>query len=53
MDEIDTLEADVRFDEPLERTAKGETIIITRQGKPIARFSPASVEEQLADNTPR
>jgi prevent-host-death family protein len=36
--EVGTYEAKTRFSELLERAERGETILITRHGKPVARL---------------
>ena len=38
---VTALEAKARFGKLLERVAKGEEIVITRYGKPVARIIPA------------
>ena len=42
-------EAKVDFAKLLRRVEAGETIIITRHGKPVARFAPAVREVATAD----
>jgi prevent-host-death family protein len=37
---LTAFEAKTRFGELLERVAQGEEVIITRQGKPVARIVP-------------
>ncbi|MGL5113912.1 MAG: type II toxin-antitoxin system Phd/YefM family antitoxin [Beijerinckiaceae bacterium] len=38
-------EAKTRFSELLDRVERGETVVITRHGKPVARLGPAEGEE--------
>ena len=40
---IGAFEAKTHFSALLERVAKGEEVIITRHGKPVARLVPAAV----------
>jgi len=40
METIGSLEAKTHFAEILERASKGETIVITRHGKPLAKLVP-------------
>lgn len=44
METIDALEAQARFEELLERASRGETFIITKGAKPLARLVPTPVE---------
>jgi prevent-host-death family protein len=55
METVGSFEAKTHLPALLERAAKGETIIITRHGKPVARLVPPtdepvrlSVEESVA-----
>ena len=41
---IGVCEAKIRFSELLRRVAKGEGIVITRSGKPVARLVPVGPE---------
>lgn len=48
---VGSYEAKTRFAELIARTAEGETVIITRHGKPLAKLSPIagpSEDERLA-----
>ena len=40
MADVTAFEAKTRFGELLERVAKGEQVVITRHGKPVARLIP-------------
>ena len=44
MESIGSFEAKTHLPALLERASKGETIIITRHGKPVARLVPPSEE---------
>jgi len=46
---VGTRELRSKFSEYMRRVKKGETIIVTERGKPVARFMPASqsVEERI------
>lgn len=41
MAKVTAFEAKARLGELLERVAKGEEVVITRHGKPVARLTPA------------
>lgn len=41
---IEADEAEARFDELLADVENGETVIVTRDGVPVARFSPMNKE---------
>lgn len=51
MTTVGAFEAKTHLPQLLERVARGETILITRHGKPAALLSPASVEpkRELSD----
>jgi prevent-host-death family protein len=42
---VGSFEAKTKLAELLDRVAGGETVTITRHGKPVARLVPAGVEE--------
>jgi prevent-host-death family protein len=46
MDSIGTFEAKTHLTRLLERVAKGERIVITNRGKPVAMLVPPEVEER-------
>lgn len=48
MAKVTAFEAKTRFGELLERVAKGEEVVITRHGKPVARLIPEGAT-RLAD----
>lgn len=43
---VSALEARIRFGALLQRVAKGEEIIVTRYGKPVARVVPAGSRDR-------
>jgi antitoxin (DNA-binding transcriptional repressor) of toxin-antitoxin stability system len=43
MDTLPAAEAKASFDQLLDRAARGETIVITRDGRPVAEMRPAVV----------
>lgn len=46
MREIQSSEAKAKFAEYLDAVERGETIVITRHGKPIAQISPAATADK-------
>ena len=42
MEIVGALDASTRLSELLDRTARGETFVITKQGHPVARLVPAN-----------
>jgi prevent-host-death family protein len=44
MAQITAFEAKTRFGELLNRVAQGEEVVITRHGKPVARFVPEGAQ---------
>jgi prevent-host-death family protein len=46
MNRVGAFEAKTHFSALLERVAQGETIEITRRGKPVARLVPATESEE-------
>ena len=48
MRSIQSAEAKARFSSLLDEVERGETIVITRHGKPIARIVPEAVDERCA-----
>lgn len=52
MASVGAFEAKTHFSSLLERVEKGEQIIITRHGKPVAKLVPATgVDVQVVDET--
>jgi prevent-host-death family protein len=52
MASVGAFEAKTHFSSLLERVEKGEHIIITRHGKPVAKLVPATgIDAQLVDET--
>ena len=52
MASVGAFEAKTHFSNLLERVEKGEQIIITRHGKPVAKLVPATgVDVQVVDQT--
>ena len=49
MDSISLAEAKARFSELVARAAEGETIQITRRGKPVAQLTPIQSPRQPID----
>jgi prevent-host-death family protein len=47
MKHVQAAAAKTHFSELLDRVERGETIIITRHGKPIARLGPSEGERQM------
>jgi len=45
MEEVDVIAAQAQFDGIIEKVANGATIVVTREGKAIARFRRPSAEE--------
>lgn len=45
MDTIGAFEAKTRLSELLERASRGETIVITKHGHPVARLVPSEPED--------
>jgi len=48
MAEIGAFEAKTHFSALLERAARGEEIVITKRGKPIAKIGPAAAKHDAA-----
>ena len=46
MREMEALAAKSRFSEQLDAVERGEDIVITRRGKPVARIAPASASDR-------
>ncbi|MBX3414035.1 MAG: type II toxin-antitoxin system prevent-host-death family antitoxin [Pirellulales bacterium] len=46
MIEVGTFEAKTHLTQLLERVAKGDRIVITRRGKPVAMLVPPEVEQE-------
>jgi prevent-host-death family protein len=46
MESVDTFEAKARLTSPLEHVAKGERIVMTNRGKPVATLVPAELGER-------
>jgi prevent-host-death family protein len=50
--EIDSLEAEKQFDDLLERAERGEEIVVTRNGRPIAKLIwVATTSDSVAHTT--
>ncbi|MBX3478074.1 MAG: type II toxin-antitoxin system Phd/YefM family antitoxin [Brevundimonas sp.] len=50
MTTVNVHEAKTHFSRLLERAAGGETVIIARAGKPVARLAPLEPEPRLTDD---
>jgi prevent-host-death family protein len=46
MDQIPASDAKARFSELLDKVEKGETVVITRHGRPVARLVPDEDKRQ-------
>jgi prevent-host-death family protein len=46
MTEIGVFEAKNKLSEPLDRVERGERVVITRRGKPVAELAPVAVSEE-------
>jgi prevent-host-death family protein len=53
MAKVTAFEAKTRFGELLERVSRGERIVITRRGKPIAVLVPPDAPDQKVDHIVR
>jgi prevent-host-death family protein len=49
MDSVGSFEAKTNFSALLERVERGEQIIITRRGKPVARLVPMAPPKKVSD----
>lgn len=53
MDTLPAAEAKASFDQILDRAARGETIVITRDGRPVAEMRPAAAATPDTDAAER
>jgi len=49
MEQVGAYEAKTHLPRLLDRVARGESLIITRHGKPVARLSPLVTDRELAN----
>jgi len=52
MRNVDVSDAEAQFDALLDEAARGETLVITREGRPIARIVPEGQERQKEVDQP-